>query len=223
VYKDREEAGKVLAKALSGVHLTKPLVLGIPRGGVVVAREVAKELGADLGIVMSKKIGAPFNPEFAVAAVDPDGEVTWPIHPVPEIDAAYIEREAAVKKEEIQERLRVLRGQKGDPPLLGRTIVLVDDGIATGLTVLAALKYARRKGAERVILATPVAPTDTVEELEPHFDMIVCPLRPRIFYAVGEWYSNFGQVTDEEVLEILRDIPPKDARAKDGHPERYLS
>lgn len=205
MYKDRRHAGVTLAVAMTSIDMKDPLVLGIPRGGVVVAREVAEALGASMDVVLAKKIGAPYNPEFAIAAVDPDGKVVMGDIPYGlEISRQYVEKKALLIKAEIDQTLAWLRGMKKEEPIQARTVCLVDDGLATGLTAVAALKYLRRKGPGKVVLAVPVAPPDTLDMLGSFADEIICPLQPSVFRAVGEWYSCFQQVPDRAVRDILQ-------------------
>lgn len=206
MYKDRVQAGKILAEKLKKLSPADPVVLAIPRGGVVVAREVALALKAPLDLVMSKKIGAPFNPEFAIAAVAPDGELAIAPGGLAYISQDYIRRQAELRKREIDIRLTHLREGNTEKDVTGRTAILVDDGLATGLTALAAIEYIRKKAPKEVVLAVPVAPKDTLDFLKPRVDILVCPLVPSIFYAVGEWYESFEQVTDEEVKNILAEL-----------------
>lgn len=205
MYKDRKHAGTALAAAITAIDMKDPLVLGIPRGGVVVAREVAAALGAPMDVVLAKKIGAPYNPEFAIAAVDPDGEVVMGDVPYGlEVSMQYVERNALLRKAEIDETLAWLRGMKKEERIRARTVCLVDDGLATGLTAMAALKYLNRKGPRKVVLAVPVAPPDTIDMLRPLAGEIICPLQPAMFRAVGQWYASFQQVPDSEVRDILQ-------------------
>jgi putative phosphoribosyl transferase len=204
LYRDRTTAGKVLAEALKASGVPDPLVLAIPRGGVVVAREIALELDADLDIILTKKVGAPGRPEYAVAAVDAEGHVVMPRS---EISREYILRQGALKQKEINATLESLRGVKPAKPLQGRHVVLVDDGLATGLTAIAAIRYLRRKGVATVTLAVPIAPQDTAQLLASLVDRLVCPLTPDAFSAVGQWYARFDQVDDGEVRDTLARFP----------------
>ena len=209
MYTDRADAGRALASAASGFEAVDPLVLAIPRGGVVVARELAAALGADLDVVMAKKIGAPFNPEFAVAAVDPDGEIVT--FPGTEWAASrdYVLEQAAIRKRDLEDSLIRFRAGRKEKPLAGRTVFLVDDGLATGLTAIAAVQYVRRRKPREIILAVPVAPEDTLNALRPLVDDAICPLRPPVFYAVSEWYISFEQVDDQDVIKILEEYEAK--------------
>lgn len=203
MFKNRREAGQILGELLAKEQLKNPLVLAIPRGGVVVAFEVANRLRCPLDVVLTKKIGAPWNREFAVAAVDIDGELTVPGEPYHIIDTGYLKREAVKLSANLKRSADTLRG--GSPPvkLDGMQAILVDDGLATGLTVLAAGKYLRRHDVFSLLLAVPVAPSETIRNLSPHFDKIICPLVPTDFLAVGQWYEEFPQVDTAEVVELL--------------------
>jgi putative phosphoribosyl transferase len=205
MYTDRSDAGRALASAASSTPAVDPLVLAIPRGGVVVAHELAVAMDADLDVVMAKKIGAPFNPEFAVAAVDPDGKVVTAPGTAWTVPRSYVMEQASLKRRELEESLARFRGGRKEKPVAGRTVFLVDDGLATGLTAMAAIQYVRRKGPREIVLAVPVAPEDTLEAVRPLVDDVICPLRPPVFYAVGEWYVSFEQVDDQDVGRILEE------------------
>lgn len=202
MYIDRTDAGRALATAAVSRTYTRPLVLAIPRGGVIVARVLSDALHADLDVVMAKKIGAPFNPEYAVAAVDPSGEISWSSMNLESMHD-YIIEQAQQRKRELRESLRLFRRGREMEPVTGRTVFLVDDGLATGLTAMAAARYIRRLEPKEIILAVPVAPVDTLESLRPLVDEIICPLTPRIFHSVGEWYVAFEQIDDQDVVASL--------------------
>jgi len=203
MFQDRTEAGRVLAGALKEYELDSPLVLAIPRGGVVVGREVALVLGAPLDVIMAKKIGAPYNPEFAIAAAGPDGRVLFSPDLRDGTPKSYVLDRAAEFRKSIEKSLAAFRSHRPAKPIVGKSVVVVDDGLATGLTAMAALKYARRQAPRKLFLAVPVAPQETIESLEPLVDGVICPLRPPVFYSVGEWYISFDQVSDDEVRRIL--------------------
>lgn len=206
MFRDRVEAGRKLAALLADEDLSDGLVLGIPRGGVVVAAIVATELALPLDIIVPRKIGAPKNPELAVGAVTQDGTVIYNTRVLQGLRLKPEDLEGQVEREikEIERRMTLYRGSKVSPELGGRTVILVDDGIATGYTVLAALRSLRRAGPRRIILAVPVAPPETLERLEPEVDQIVCLEAPEDFYAVGQFYLHFGQNSDQEVIDLLR-------------------
>lgn len=212
-FRDRKEAGRMLAKELAFLKgVSGAIILAIPRGGVPVAYEVAERTGSALDIIVTRKIGAPGDPEFAIGAVGQDGEVI--IDPgvseslsVPE---RYVEEESARQAEEVRARMRKYRGERPYPDLHGRTVVIVDDGIATGYTMRAAAASAKRMGASRVVLAAPVGAPDSVAELWKHADQVVCPFMPPGFAAIGEFYEDFTQVEDDEVRRLL-DLHEPDA------------
>ena len=203
MFQDRTEAGKVLAGALAEYDIDSPLVLAIPRGGVVVGREVALALGAQLDVVMAKKIGAPYNPEFAIAAAGPDGKVVFSPALQSRISRPYVLDRAVEVRKAIESSLAAFRSNRSEKPIEGMSVVVVDDGLATGLTAMAALQYVRRRNPKKLFLAVPVAPQDTVEALEPLVDAVICPLQPSVFYSVSQWYASFDQVSDDEVRRIL--------------------
>ena len=206
IFKDRREAGKLLAKAVSKTVAKDGLiVLAIPRGGVPVADEIASALQSPLDVVITRKIGAPGNPEFAIGAVTQDGEPMVDEQTIASfgIPIKYIEEESARQAQEIRERMRRYRGDRPYPILTGKTVVIVDDGIATGNTTRAAIRSIKRQNPAGVILATPVAPEDTLRELSKEVDDVVCLSTPENFYAIGEFYTDFDQVEDEEVKNIL--------------------
>lgn len=209
LFADRREAGKVLAAAVKqafagGVH-PRPLVLAIPRGGVPVAQDVASALGAELDLVVPRKIGAKANPEYGIGAVMPDGTLYLNPEAVgltgsrPE----YIDVEKAREMKEASRRLKAYRGDRPEPVLTGRSVIVVDDGVATGATMVVALRWVRSQGAKEVVAAAPVGPPSTVKDLEGEADLVVCPNVSEPFYAIGAFYSSFPQVTDEEVRGIL--------------------
>ena len=206
-FTDRRQAGRILAKAVAELPLVNPLVLALPRGGVPVAYEVAQALGAPLDLLMVRKIGAPSNKEFGIGAVV-DGSAKQIVIDQDMARAVganqdYLETEIEAELIEI-ERRRSAYGLRAPIPVEGRAIVLVDDGIATGNTVKAALQALDKTGAGRVVLAVPVAPQDTLTSLRNLCDDLVCLAAPDPFYAVGAHYVEFGQTSDEEVIALLR-------------------
>ena len=204
IFSDRNEAGELLAKALVRYAGTQSVVLAIPRGGVVVGRAVADALGAPLDVVVPRKIGAPGNPELGLGAVAPgvrvlDDRLVRSLRVTPE----YLEREIAAQEREIERRERAYR--EGRPPVdvRGKVAIVVDDGIATGGTAAAALRWARDRGASKVVLAVPVAPVQSLAKLREDADEIVVLATPEPFLAVGEWYRTFDQTSDDEVVRLL--------------------
>ena len=205
IFENRTEAGKLLGARLSSLKGKGAVVLGIPRGGVVVAKEVAEALGAPLDIVVTRKIEAPGEPEYALGAVTQDGEVIMDTQAAESLGASarYLDDQARRKKIEVKERLERLRGDLPYPNLEGRVVVIVDDGIATGSSVGAAVMSVRKRRPREVVVAVPVAPHDAVETLSEDGTKVVCLETPGSFLAIGEFYRDFGQVEDIEVKRIL--------------------
>ena len=206
-FKDRGEAGRQLAAALVRLGLVDPLVLALPRGGVPVAAEVARALRAPLDLLIVRKIGAPGQPELAVAAMAEGDPPTVVIDErtsqVTEGDHAYIKREVRTQRAEIERRCKTYRCGRARLGVAGKTVVVVDDGIATGTTVRAALKALRRMRPAKVVLAVPVASDETIDELSKLVDDVVCLSQPGHFGSVGTYYTDFHQVDDAEVVALL--------------------
>lgn len=204
IFKDRADAALRLAKKLENLQDDDPVILAIPRGGVVTGDVIAKELGARLDIIVSRKIGAPYNPELAVGAVMHDGTFfpNTDIIEALKVPRDHIDREIKSELKEIERRLTKFRGSS-DYKLQNRTIVLVDDGIATGATMFAAIEWVRRQHPKRLIVAVPVGPRETIEKMSKVAEVVVLEA-PQFFNAVGEFYNEFEQVEDYRVVEILR-------------------
>ncbi len=204
-FRDRRDAGRQLARALADLAPERPVVLGIPRGGLVVADEVARALRAPLDVFGAAKVGAPFNRELALAAVAPGGVLVLNEELAPRLGLtdADLEGVARERVKELAARLERLRGGRPPHPLRDRTVILVDDGMATGLTVAAAVQALRREEPARLVLAVPVASPEALADLSPLVDRLVCLKAPRGFRAVGEHYRDFSQVGDEEAAAIL--------------------
>lgn len=207
-FADREEAGGALAERLLGLHLPEPIVvLALPRGGVPVGAVVARALRAPLDLVLVRKIGAPWQPELAVAAVvegdPPEIVVDDEVRRSMGVDAEFIETHAQRELLEISRRRHVYLQGRAPVDVRGRTVIVVDDGIATGTTMRAALKALRKRHPARLVLAVPVAPTDTLEAMRGEVDQVVCLEQPSPFHAVGEHYVDFHQVGDSEVITAL--------------------
>ncbi len=216
VFSSRVEAGRMLAAALSSYKGKDVVVLAIPRGGLPVAREVADALQAPLDIVVVRKLGAPGQPELGIGAVV-DGDHPRAIFNQEVIESLgveddYIDREIERQLTEIKRREFEYRGTEPVVPLAGKTVILVDDGIATGSSVRAALRGLRRAKPRQVILAVPVAPAETLEALRHDADKIVCLETPQDFYAVGQFYRDFHQVSDDEIKRILAATHPTESR-----------
>lgn len=203
-YRDRVGAGQTLAEALRPYRRKKPIVLGLPRGGVVVAKEVALALDAPLDVIVTRKLGAPGQPELAVGAVGP-GDAIY-VDPRYSWNQQQLVEVAARERAEMERRTKLYRGTEGLPDVKGRVVLLVDDGIATGLTALAAVHALRGSELRRLVLAVPVCPHDIADRFEEEVDDLVCPLFPDDFFAVGVWYKNFDPVSDDEVLACLAEV-----------------
>ncbi len=205
VFSNRIDAGQRLADALKTHTFADGLVLAIPRGGVVVGFEVAEAL-VFFGVIIPRKIGAPGNPELAIGAMTEDGIAILDENLMSYLNVPddYVERESETQKLEIQRRMQLYRQNEPYPNLKGRDVIVVDDGIATGATMKAALASVKNKGAKSVTAAVPVGPPSTIEELKRQADLVVCLFMPESFYAIGEFYDDFGQTSDYEVMDLLR-------------------
>jgi len=205
-FRDRREAGQVLADTLTA-YAGRPdmLVLALPRGGVPVAYEVARALGAPLDVFLVRKLGVPGHEELAMGAVATGGvrvlndQVVGALG----IPPSVIEAVAAWQQQELARRERLYRGDRPPPDVRGRTVILVDDGLATGSTMRAALAALRRQQPARLVVAVPTAAPETCDELRAEADDVVCATTPEPFHSVGLWYEDFSQTTDEEVRELL--------------------
>ncbi len=204
-YHDRRHAGQLLAEALTQYAGPDTIVLGLPRGGVIVAREVAKRLGAPLDVLIVRKLGAPGNPEYAMGAMAEVGEPRVDRSVLRQLggDEAFLEREIAEARQEIARRQALYREGQPLPSLEGKQALLVDDGIATGYTMLVAAIAVRQAGASWVVAAAPVGSPEAERALRLHTDEIVLLQTPSPFYAVGLYYDEFSQITDEEVRAAL--------------------
>ncbi|MGD1055614.1 MAG: phosphoribosyltransferase family protein [Nitrososphaerales archaeon] len=205
LFRDRTEAGRKLAAALTEFRGKDLVILAIPRGGVVVAAEVARALGAPLDIVVTRKIEAPGEPEYALGAVTQEGDVIVDRQAAESLGASkeYLDSQVKKKREEVNERMKRFRGDAPYPNVEGKVVVIVDDGIATGSSVAAAVMSVRKRKPKEVVVAVPVAPKDAVETLTSDGTRVVCLETPGAFLAIGEFYGIFDQVDDEEVKLIL--------------------
>jgi putative phosphoribosyl transferase len=219
MFANRRSAGRQLSGLLQHLRKDEPVVLALPRGGVPVGFEIAEGLDAPLDIVLVRKIGVPWQPELALGAVvdgaDPQVLINDNLAAELAIDASYITSETARQLQEIERRRRVYLGGRPPVPLAGRSVIVVDDGIATGSTVRTALRAIGNAGAGKVVLAVPVAPKDTIEELRKAVDEIVCLGTPSPFIAVGAHYAEFAQLTDADVISLLEERHRRMARRGD--------
>jgi putative phosphoribosyl transferase len=207
MFRDRQEAGRMLANELAGLSLHAPVVLALPRGGVPVAAEVAAVLKAPLDLVIVRKVGAPGNPELAVAAIvdgdPPDVVLNREIVEAYNLDDAALATLVKRERPELQRRRTLYRGSRSPLSIAGKTAVLVDDGAATGTTMKVAIRALKRRSPTAIVVALPIAPPETVAELSQEADRIVCLAQPPHFRALGYYYRNFEQLDDEDVLAAL--------------------
>jgi len=204
MFADRKDAGKRLAEKLSKYRGKDAVILALPRGGVVVGYEIARTLNLPLDIVVVRKIGHPGNPEYAICAVDEKGSLLCNKAEIRSVDQDWLKKEILRQKNEALRRIRVYRGGRNPKKISGKIAILVDDGIATGLTIRVAMQSIRKQNPEELIVAVSVAPHDTVTELEKEADeVIVIDNDLNYLGAVGAYYSHFPQVSDEEVIELL--------------------
>jgi putative phosphoribosyl transferase len=214
-FRDREDAGRRLAERLIRYRDERPIVFALPRGGVPVGYEISRALGVPLEVFVSRKLGAPGQPEFGIGAVAPGGVRILNEDVVRRlgIPEEYLERITQRETAEVERRLRHFRGERPEPDVRGRTVILVDDGLATGVTARAAVAALRQREPRRLVLAAPVCAAQTVESLAPEVDELVCLEAPSDLGAIGFWYRDFAQTSDEEVIELLE-------RSRRGHKER---
>jgi putative phosphoribosyl transferase len=210
-FEDRAAAGRALGRRLAAMAPADPVVLALPRGGVPVALEVASALHAPLDLLLVRKIGVPWQPELAVGAVMDGGAPVIVVEPrvlaATGLDRAYVEQRAAQELTEIERRRALYLAHRAPVSVSGRAAIVVDDGIATGTTVRAALRGLRQRGPARLVLAVPVAPAEVVDALRGEVDDIVCLAQPSPFGAIGYFYADFHQLTDDEVIALMRQAP----------------
>jgi predicted phosphoribosyltransferase len=208
---DRREAGRLLAQKLTGyANRRDVLVLALPRGGVPVAYEVAQALGAPLDVFVVRKLGVPGSEELAMGAVATGGArvLNDQVVSALRVPDYVIDAVAAWEQQELARRERVYRGDRPPPDVRGRTVILVDDGLATGATMLAAIRALRAQGPARIVVAVPTASPDICEQFRKEVDEVVCAITPEPFHAVGLWYEDFSPTTDDEVRDLLARAAP---------------
>jgi putative phosphoribosyl transferase len=211
MFRNREDAARQLAAILKKRKLRAPLVLGIPRGGLLTGATLARELGADLDVVLSRKLRAPGQPELAIGAVAEDGRVF--MNPSFEgrldLPEGYVAQESAFQTGLIARRRKLFRAVRPPAAIAGRSVIVTDDGIATGSTMLAALEVVRGQKPHELIVAVPVASPERLEPVREACDDVVCLLAPDRFWAIGQFYEDFTQIDDDEAVELLREFAPR--------------
>lgn len=205
LFEDRSEAGKKLAESLKKYAKESPVILALPRGGVPIGFEVAKTLGAPLNVIVTRKLGFPGNKEFGIGAIgENDTEVldqrTLALFGLPK---EYLDEEIGEEKAELNRRIAIYRQNKPLPNLKDKTVILVDDGLATGVTAKAAIEAIKKQGPKKIIFASPVCAYETVQDLSNLVDKVVCVASPMEFLSVGSWYKYFPQLSDQEVVNLL--------------------
>lgn len=206
MFRNRKEAGEMLAKLLKDYKGKEVVVLAIPRGGALVANVIRTELKCEWDLIIPRKIGAPFNKEIAIGAVTQDGTLLLDEEMILylKVDKSYIEEEKREQIEEIERRMRLYKGSKEPVQLKNKTVILVDDGIATGFTIKAAIKSIQNAEVSEIVIAVPVAPSDVLEDLLERVNRVACLESPYPFYAVGMYYEDFHQTSDEEIVDLFK-------------------
>ncbi len=214
-FENRTQAGQLLAEQCLNLPLERPLVLAIPRGGIDVGIEIARRLGAEFDIVLARKLRCPFQPELALGAVSETGEVTFDrfSSALASVDDADVEAERQLQLAEIARRRQLYRRIRPQADVAGRSVILADDGIATGSTMIAALRSLRPLNPRELIVAVPVGSPERVAEIARECDRMLCLLEPENFQAVGQFYREFEQVSDERVLDVLQGVAAESATA----------
>lgn len=206
-FRDRKEAGSQLASLLENYkNRSDTLILGLARGGVVTAASVAVKLHLPLDVMCPRKVGAPFNPELAIGAITETGEGIFHTSLIQQLEVtqAYLEHQVQLERQEAKHRLKIYRAGLPERSLSGKNVILVDDGLATGATMKAAISSARAERAKKVIVAVPVSPEDTLEAIRELADEVACLATPPFFQAVGQFYEDFSATEDEEVIALLQ-------------------
>lgn len=214
MFKDREDGATQLAHKLKQLKFHDPLVLAIPRGGVVTGAVLARELDAELDVVLSRKLRAPFQPELAIGAIGEDGQIylSREGRSCAGVGEEYIEHERAHQLEEIARRSKLFREVRPPASMAGRSVIITDDGIATGSTMIAAIHVAKAQHPHEVVVAVPVAPPERLNAIRRLCDRLICLHAPEEFFAVGQFYDAFETVEDEEVVRILKEFAPATPR-----------
>ena len=205
IFRDRDDAGKQLAKKLSAYQDTDAVVLAIPRGGVPIGEIIARKLHLPLDLALSKKIGHPLHHEYAIGAVSLRGSTINPGNN--DVPGVYIENEIKKLRQNLQQRYALFKGSELPVDLKSRKVIVTDDGIATGSTILSTIDMIKQQGASEIVVAVPVAPADAVEKLKSVADQVIVLTIPAYFVGVGQFYHDFTQVEDEEVIRLLKYHP----------------
>ncbi|MGE3608361.1 MAG: phosphoribosyltransferase [Bacteriovoracaceae bacterium] len=205
LFQDRRDAGKRLGKLLDQMHFEKPILLALPRGGVVVGDEVAELLHLPLDVVISRKIGAPGEKEFGIGAISEDEDPIFnhALEAFYDFDSELVEETVGEEVIELRRRIQLYRHGNKIPEIKDKIVILIDDGLATGVTAIAAAKFLKSKGPKKIILAVPLGPKEISQELRENFDEIISLYELYDLRAIGIWYKNFDQVEDDEVIKIL--------------------
>jgi len=207
IFKDRTDAGKKLAKALESYKGQNVVVYALPRGGVVLGVEVARTLEAPLDVIVVRKVGHPRSPEYAIAAVAEDGHMVTNRYEVESVDKQWFDENVEMQRREAQRRRALYTHGHPSIPATDKIAILVDDGLATGLTMFGAVQEVQHAQPRKIVVAVPVAPPQTVEELKQVADEVVALYVTDYFGAIGAFYSHFDQVNDEEVIELMKSVP----------------
>src|SRR5665213_2664449 len=219
-FTDRGDAGRRLAEELEFLRGERPVVLALPRGGVPVGAEIARSLGAPFDVIVVRKLGVPFQPELGFGAIGEGGIRLLDRDLIRQADLTAQDVAAVEDKErrELDRRVRLYRGERPPMDVVGRTVVIVDDGLATGATAKVAVQVVRAMGAQRIVLAVPVAPPEAIPELDAEADQVVSLATPTPFFGVGRWYEDFGQTSDDEVAVLLRQADAGTEPARESVP-----
>jgi len=202
-FKDRQQAGKLLAKKLQKYKGKDTIILAIPRGGLVIGFELAKALNAPLDILVTKKIGYPGDPEYAIGAVGPNNKFI--VTESKGIEKSYIDEQVKKITAAIHEKYKKYKGKVEIPQLKGKTVIIADDGIATGSTMVISIEIVKQQKPKKVVIAIPVGPPETIDKLNKQVDEVICLEQPEVFFAIGEFYEYFPQVEDEEAIKYLKE------------------